>query len=50
MLQKLTDYLQKVHIIGASDKIKIKGLFLAAEISCPHKPEIFTTMAGFCTS
>jgi hypothetical protein len=32
---------KEVHIIGASDKIKIKGLFLAAGISCPPNQEIF---------
>lgn len=32
---------KEVHIIGASDKIKIKGLFLAAGINCPPNQEIF---------
>jgi hypothetical protein len=32
---------KEVHIIGASDKIKIKSLFLAAGINCPPNQEIF---------
>jgi hypothetical protein len=32
---------KEVHIIGSSDKIKIKSLFLAAGINCPPNQEIF---------
>lgn len=32
---------KEVHIIGATDKIKIKGLFLTAGINCPPTQEIF---------
>jgi hypothetical protein len=32
---------KEVHIIGASDKIKIKSLFQTAGISCPPNQEIF---------